>query len=249
MNPMMDPNNASLTQSLEASTAHTFALLQSIVQTFGGFAQMLESTFMATHSSFFAMVGVAEQLGNLRNALGTVLGLFGLVRWLKDTITGRRSTAGGELGNEFGDFLRRPPGSPPLNPNAPRTNRKPIIIFLLAIFGIPYLMHRLIRSLQNRLPPPPSSSNTPLDSAQLQFGRAMYAFHTEDPVELRLEKGEVVAILQTADPVTGVEGEWWRGRVRSGREGWFPRAYIELVKRPAGSQEGKQVPPPPKSVD
>jgi len=61
MAPGFDPNNASLTQQLEATTHSTFALIQSIVQTFGGFAQMLESTFMATHSSFFAMVGVADQ--------------------------------------------------------------------------------------------------------------------------------------------------------------------------------------------
>jgi hypothetical protein len=31
----------------------TFQIIESIVGAFGGFAQMLESTFMATHSSFF----------------------------------------------------------------------------------------------------------------------------------------------------------------------------------------------------
>ncbi|KZT41758.1 hypothetical protein SISSUDRAFT_1016857 [Sistotremastrum suecicum HHB10207 ss-3] len=227
MNPMMDPNNPSLTQSLEASTQQTFALLQSIVQTFGGFAQMLESTYMATHSSFFAMVGVAEQLGNLRNALGTVLGLFGLLRWAKDVLTGKRPSANGGLNGEFGEFISRPPGAPPPNPNAPRPSRKPFLIFLAAIVGIPYLMHRLIRSLQARLPPP-----NRLDPNKLPFARAIYPFHTQDPVELNLEKGDVLAVLQTADPMTGVEGDWWRGRLRSGREGWFPKTYVELVKRP-----------------
>ena len=48
----MDPNNPSLSQQLESTTQHTFALLHSIVQTFTGLSQMLESTFMATHSSF-----------------------------------------------------------------------------------------------------------------------------------------------------------------------------------------------------
>lgn len=48
-----DPN--SLTNSFSNSTAATFQMLEGIVATFGGFAQMLESTYMATHSSFFGM--------------------------------------------------------------------------------------------------------------------------------------------------------------------------------------------------
>jgi peroxin-13 len=48
-----DPNNMSLTQSFSQSTQTTFQLIESIVGAFGGFAQMLESTYMATHSSFF----------------------------------------------------------------------------------------------------------------------------------------------------------------------------------------------------
>jgi peroxin-13 len=51
----VDPNNPSLTQSFSQSTQATFQLIQSIVGAFSGFTQMLESTFMATHSSFFGM--------------------------------------------------------------------------------------------------------------------------------------------------------------------------------------------------
>lgn len=46
-----DPN--SLTNRFNNSTAATFQMLEGIVGAFGGFAQMLESTYMATHSSFF----------------------------------------------------------------------------------------------------------------------------------------------------------------------------------------------------
>jgi len=49
--PGGDPN--SLTNSFSNSTAATFQMLEGIVTAFGGFAQMLESTYMATHSSFF----------------------------------------------------------------------------------------------------------------------------------------------------------------------------------------------------
>ena len=53
MGPGMDPNNPSI------SDPH-FALLHSVVQTFSGIAQILESTFMATHSSFFTMISLAS---------------------------------------------------------------------------------------------------------------------------------------------------------------------------------------------
>lgn len=49
-----DPNNPnSLTQTWNQSTATTFQMMESIVGAFGGFAQMLESAYMTTHSSFF----------------------------------------------------------------------------------------------------------------------------------------------------------------------------------------------------
>jgi len=54
MGGMGDPNDPmSLSRNFENSTAATFQMIESIVGAFGGFAQMLESTYMATHSSFF----------------------------------------------------------------------------------------------------------------------------------------------------------------------------------------------------
>jgi peroxin-13 len=52
----IDPNDPnSLSRGFENSTAATFQMIESIVGAFGGFAQMLESTYMATHSSFFGI--------------------------------------------------------------------------------------------------------------------------------------------------------------------------------------------------
>lgn len=55
-----DPNS-SLTQSFSQSTAATFQLIENIVGAFGGFAQMLQSTYMATHSSFFGRLTLRLQ--------------------------------------------------------------------------------------------------------------------------------------------------------------------------------------------
>ena len=51
-----DPNDPnSLTNTFSQSTQATFQVLESLVGAFGGVAQMLESTYMATHSSFFGI--------------------------------------------------------------------------------------------------------------------------------------------------------------------------------------------------
>jgi len=243
--PPFDPNNPSLTQTLESTTQHTFALLHSIVQTFSGVSQMLESTFMATHSSFFAMVGVIDQFGQLRNALGSVLGLFGLVRWMKELITGRRSSGG--LGGEFNDFVSGRPVQGPNTPPPPKASKKPLIIFLLAIFGVPYAMHKLVKILTERqqqqqaqMLTVPGGSLPPLDPSQLTFARALYPFEASSPAELSLKDNEIVAIMGKLDPSTGAEvdprlevegSEWWKGRTREGREGWFPKKWVQILEK------------------
>lgn len=63
--PMGGPNGQSLTQTFSQSTQTTFQLIESIVGAFGGFAQMLESTYMATHSSFFGMSCAALYIATL----------------------------------------------------------------------------------------------------------------------------------------------------------------------------------------
>lgn len=240
---VMDPNNPSLTQTLESTTQQTFTLLHSIVQTFSGVAQMLESTFMATHSSFFAMVGVVDQFGQLRNALGSVLGLFGLVRWMKDMLTGRQHMPAG-MQSEFREFINgRPVHGPSPGPPARKPSRKPLIIFLLAVFGIPYAMAKLINILNERAKQQQQGQLGgpfgPLDPSSLTFARALYPFSPSSPAELQLKENEIVAIMGKLDPNTGVEvdprleveSEWWKGRTREGREGWFPTKWVEVLDR------------------
>jgi len=270
-----DPTNASVTQALESTTATTFTLLHSVVQTFAGLAQMLESTFMATHSSFFALAGVIDQFAQLRNALGSVLGLFGLVRWLRDILTGRGSGNGNgnsaEMRSEFRQFLNgRPVQGPATRPSQqsppPNASKKPIVFFFIAFLGIPYAMHKLVKILADRaaqqqqeqqqlLQHNPHQQHQqqeqqvlpPLDPSQLAFARTVYPFQASTPSELNLQENEIVAVMGKLDPSTGlevdprieVETEWWKGRTREGREGWFPRKFVEVLERKA--PEAKKV--------
>ncbi|KIW21273.1 hypothetical protein PV08_01853 [Exophiala spinifera] len=251
-----DPNNQSLTQTWNQSTAATFQIMESIVGAFGGFAQMLESAYMTTHSSFFAMVSMAEQLGNLRQTLGSVLGIFTLLRWMRTLIakiTGRPPPADATALTpaNFSSFLsggHAPATLPDGSPAPPRPSKKPFIMFAIAVFGLPYLMGKLIRAMarsqeeeQRRQQEQmsltytnPNGEQVPVDPRKLDFCRVLYDYipaPNSGGMDLEVKKGDLVAVLSKTDPM-GNASEWWRCRARDGKMGYLPSPYLEPIQRP-----------------
>ncbi|KAI5811865.1 Peroxin 13, N-terminal region-domain-containing protein [Pyronema omphalodes] len=246
----MDPNDPnSLSRGFENSTAATFQMIESIVGAFGGFAQMLESTYMATHSSFFAMVRVAEQFGNLKNTLGSILGIFTILRWIRTLfakVTGRPlpARAGDLTPANFAHFEGRGP--------SPVPSKKPFLFFVAAVFGLPYLMGKLIKSLAAREEEEQRRrmlENPQMDPSKLEFCRVAYDYTPETPngVELEVKKGDLVAVLSKTDPM-GMQSQWWRCRARDARVGYLPSPYLEpIVKKegiPITLPVGKQIEAP-----
>ncbi|KAL4872273.1 Peroxin 13, N-terminal region-domain-containing protein [Aspergillus spectabilis] len=244
-----DPNDPnSLTNSFGQSTQATFQMIESIVGAFGGFAQMLESTYMATHSSFFAMVSVAEQFGNLRNTLGSALGIFTIIRWFRTLIakiTGRPPPADATALTPaaFAAFMGGRSSLPDGSPAPPRPSRKPFLMFLVALFGLPYLMGKLIKALARSqeeqrqkmaLGANGESAQNALDPSKLDFCRVLYDYTPESQdangVDLAVKKGDIVAVLSKSDPM-GNASEWWRCRARDGRVGYLPGPYLETIQR------------------
>ncbi|KAI8641062.1 Peroxin 13, N-terminal region-domain-containing protein [Parasitella parasitica] len=235
------PDEMGLTQRMEMGTRPAFEVVENIVGSFGGFAQMLESTFMATHSSFMAMVGVAEQLGFLRNYLGQVFSLLAIYRFVRrivDKVTGRTPVGKPMEMNlmEFQNFEGKAASS------GPKMSRKPLIIFFLMVVGLPYMMHKLIKLIsatqqkQMALQGVPGAPNNAaaaatIDPAKLEFARAMYDFTAESQTELNLKKGDIVAIISKVDPTTNATSQWWRGRLREGTMGMFPANYVEIIQK------------------
>lgn len=241
MNPYGDPNNPNFSQTMQNSTQATFQFIQSIVGAFGGFAQMLESTFMATHSSFFAMVSVAEQFGNLRNGIGSVLGIFAMMRWVKALmakLTGRPLPDSEISVENFASFTGSGRDSP--SPSGPKFSKKPLLVFLMAVIGLPYLMSRLIQAMTAReeearrklqAEQGPNGMNAPVDPSSLEFCRATFDFTPQDvQLELPFKKGDLIAILSKTDPM-GNPSQWWRGRLRDGKVGYLPSNYVEPIPR------------------
>lgn len=248
---------------LGEGTQATFQLIESIIGAVGGFAQMLEATYMATHSSFFTMVSLAEQFGNLKNALGSLLGIFALIKFAKKIfykLTGRNFNHGISA-KEFSKFeskqlkleesLRRQQNGT----SKPRISFKPLLLFLAASIGFPYLLSKAIqkinqqqqvqqqRRLQDQRNMVPGSA--PIDPESLEFAKALYEFNPENPnIEIELKPKELVAILSKLDPL-GNESKWWKVRSRSGKVGYVPLNYLSIIERRVPAKQLEAMPPPP----
>lgn len=245
-----DPNDPnSLTNRFGASTQATFQMIEGMVGAFGGLAQMMESMHMTTISSFFAMISVAEQFGNLREMLGSLLGINSMMRFVRTVIakiTGRPPPADATALTPAAFALfegRSAPGSGSGPDGSPKPSRKPILFFILAAFGIPYLLQKAIKSMavndeaeQRRrmeLQAQQAAGGVP----QLDFCRLLYDFipptqpggvdHVPG-VDLAVKKGDFVAVISRTDPI-GNPSEWWKCRTKDARVGYLPANYLEGV--------------------
>ncbi|KAL3229267.1 Peroxisomal membrane protein PEX13 [Nakaseomyces bracarensis] len=242
-------NNMNGLEQISESTRATFQLIESLIGAVTGFAQMLESTYMATHNSFFTMISVAEQFNYLKEVLGSAFGIFALMKFLKRVLyyitqgkmgtppskrinSSSKGTAGASpMIEEFSRFSITGDNKKPTR----RITWKPLVFFLAAVFGFPYLLNKFIAKLQEVQRKNgvaiDGSNNGPIDPSKLEFARALYNFTPENPqVEITLKKGDLVAILSKTDPL-GRSSDWWKVRNREGQSGYAPYNYLEIIKR------------------
>lgn len=202
------------------------------------------------------MVSVAEQFGNLRNTLGSALGIFAIIRWFRTLIsklTGRPPPADATALTPaaFASFMsgRSPASLPDGSPAPPKPSKKPFFMFLVAVFGLPYLMGKLIKALarsqeeesrRRQLVGADGDAQSPAaDPSKLDFCRLLYDYNPEtqesNGVDLAVNKGDIVAVLSKTDPM-GNASEWWRCRARDGRVGYLPSPYLETIERRSAQQ-------------
>lgn len=220
------------------------------------------------------MISVAEQFGNLRNTLGSTLGIFTLMRWFRTLfakLTGRPPPADATAltPSAFAAFMHGrsvPALLPDGSPAPPKPSRKPFFMFILAVFGLPYLMGKLIKTLARSQEEEAkrrqqvlvgadgetaqAGQAAPLDPSKLDFCRVLYDYTPESQesagIDLAVKKGDIVAVLSKSDPM-GNASEWWRCRARDGRVGYLPGPYLETIQRrppqqaiTSGSQPGSR---------
>lgn len=213
------------------------------------------------------MVSVAEQFSSLRQTLGSILGIFTLLRYLRTLLarlTGRPPPADATslTPSAFFAFQGLPgPDGSPSSPSPARPSKKPFLVFLLAVFGLPYLMGKLIRALARSQehalhhhqdpthtqpllpgpdgrpqPPDQQSQPQPLDPSKLDFCRVLYDYSPE--ASTTPTEGIDLAVSRghlvavlSKKDPSGQPSEWWRCRARNGKVGYLPALYLEPIQR------------------
>jgi len=118
-------------------------------------------------------------------------------------------------------------------------------MFTLAVFGLPYLMSKLIRSMaraqeaeeQRKLAEQGivirADGTQQIDPSKLDFCRVLYDYNPSPQsggMDLEAKKGDLVAVLSKTDPM-GQPSEWWRCRARDGKQGYLPGPYLQRIER------------------
>jgi peroxin-13 len=159
-----------------------------------------------------AMVGVAEQFGNIKNYLGSVFSIYSLVDTLKKWGLKAVGKTPPVSVAEFKKYKKNTGSS------------KPFLVFLLFMVGMPWIVSKLISKLKTR------KGFTQISPAQADFAKALHEFIPESPLELQLAKGQIVAILERTHK------DWWKGRTQNGTIGYFPANRVQVIDKNVGKE-------------
>ncbi|KAI3651898.1 hypothetical protein MP228_003201 [Amoeboaphelidium protococcarum] len=150
-------------QSQQGRPSNPLMVLEHAVQILSSVTHLLDSTIMATHSSFMGVIGLIEQVGVLKSIVGGVVGLKWLSTFIglssRDYQSHGQSTMRSALSDEFNSNNNNGAGGL----NSPqqmqqRNSRKRsrffrsksfmIMVAFAVIFVIPWLMKRVQRRRQ-----------------------------------------------------------------------------------------------------
>ncbi|CAO1332880.1 unnamed protein product [Diamesa serratosioi] len=233
-NNPMDPENRFI-QMAEENSRPAFQSIESVVNTIGSIAAMLDSTYFALTSSFRAILGVAANFSQLRGFFARFFSSFTIFRsmiWFYKKILyvmGISKTNPGTISlseafneaeqsrnNQFFEAATKTPTS----------NGWPIMLFIAFIFSAPYLITKLFGSVTKAAVDQtknPATWVNPVDAT------ALYNFNGEQPGELPIKAGQRIKIapkeIQQANRL--LQTNWLLGTIDGVNCGVVPVNYIQ----------------------
>lgn len=154
------PNDSDFVRIAEESSRQAFQSIESIVQAFASVSMMLESTYFAVHSSFRAVLGVADHFSRLKGQMSQMLSALAVIKYLSwfvrrilyllnlsendpsEDDVWRRSRPSSTNG-----FLTPESVVESLTKPERKKSSWPILIFFSVVFGTPWLIWKLLTSL------------------------------------------------------------------------------------------------------
>jgi peroxin-13 len=180
-----------------------FEQLGNITQTCNSVSRCLDTALMSSHSGLSALLRVLHQFQSMKQSLGHILGIFSLVRYFKSKKTLMFSV------KEFEKFN-----------NNSSNSRYWVIAALLIPFAIHYIS--LLASTADKVQQLP---HTKSKQERLDFARARNAFQAKNKKELSLQCNDLIAVISRDND------DWWYGRLKNGKMGYFPANHVELIKK------------------
>lgn len=144
-------NNSSnsFVEQAEQNSQIAFDSVHSIVRAFGSIAMMLESTFFAVHSSFRAVLGVADHFTRLRENLVQIVGENFVIKWVRNIfrkimvlIGLRNANSVEEVWNEIKLITKDHRVK-----QGQAWKSWPLLLFFGVVLGTPWLIWRILSSL------------------------------------------------------------------------------------------------------
>ncbi|KAK7867034.1 hypothetical protein R5R35_005676 [Gryllus longicercus] len=215
----------------EDGSRPAFQSIESLVQAFGSVSFMLESTFNAMYSSFRAVLGVAENFGRLRAMFGQFLSVFAVFRWLQWLYKKCLYLLGLRPDDPGREQLWRQASQAVAGGSVDSESKRtswPVMVFLGIILSGPYLMWKLLSSIDI----PNIDPYNPRDWSKCKEAGhsavALYDFVAASSQELSLRAGQKVLI---APKDCQQNQSWLLASVDGVKVGLVPSNYIRSLGR------------------
>lgn len=238
----------------EESSRQAFQSIESIVQAFASVSMMLESTYFAVHSSFRAVLGVAEHFSRLRGHMASLTIIRTVSLYLKKLAYIAGLSSIDPVDEEAWRRALNAPSEGSIGLNGDSTspvslaesiaqgnvnNRKsswPIALFFAVVFGTPWLIWKLLMGLTNS-PDGISSGGDSKWTRELgphYIAKGLYDFvgSSSKEVSFRANQRLIVAPKELQPAIRG-----WLLASDGKVTGLVPANYIEITAHKKGDIE------------
>ncbi|CEP08122.1 hypothetical protein [Parasitella parasitica] len=221
-------------QGIEHKFPPIFETMEKLVLTCNGFAHALESTLVATHSGFRALIQLTHQYRTVKRFVGRMSSIFSVLSWLRNKLArNKKLTLFTKFSvEEFESY----------NKSSSKLSSWTTLLALSIGVSLVMHLHQTKKKIQHKeivkqtkscalskskTPPPPNIASK---MTKIDFARALYSFHAESSDELTLQPNDLVAILSKEDE------DWWQGRLKNGKIGYFPANHVEIIEKKPSQQ-------------
>jgi len=233
-------------QLAEESSMPAFQSIESIVHAFGSVSMMLESTFHAVHSSFQAVLGVAEHFTKMKLQVSQVFSALSAFRAIKYLYAKFLYLFGLATSNpQFGESVWQTVTGPGSGGGAlseqdiKQPVRWPIIMYMGLVFAAPYIIWKLLGSLMPEEADPSAGHPWTKGVGEHFLAKVLYQFDTDREGELPVQEGQTIR-LAPKHLQPRVRG-WLLGCCGE-LVGLVPANYMKILGRTEGSAQAQPQP-------